>query len=55
MASSLSQMTRTFGDLERRAISPRSLTEAIDTTISGGNLVFHLVGALAESERSIIR
>ncbi len=33
----------------------RSLTEAIDTTTSGGRLVFHIFGALAEFERSIIR
>ena len=33
----------------------RSLTEAIDTSTPGGTLVFHLFGALAEFERSIIR
>ena len=33
----------------------RSLTEAIDTTTPGGRLIFHIFGALAEFERSIIR
>ena len=41
----------------REALIPgdRSLTEAIDTTTSGGKLVFHIFGALAEFEREIIR
>jgi DNA invertase Pin-like site-specific DNA recombinase len=33
----------------------RSLTEAIDTTTSGGRLIFHIFGSLAEFERSIIK
>jgi DNA invertase Pin-like site-specific DNA recombinase len=33
----------------------KSITEAIDTTTSGGKLIFHLFAALAEFERSIIR
>src|SRR5438045_4476824 len=32
-----------------------SLTEHIDTTTSGGKLIFHLMGALAEFERDLIR
>lgn len=31
-----------------------SLSEAIDTTTAGGKLVFHMMGALAEFERSLI-
>jgi hypothetical protein len=31
------------------------LSENIDTTTSGGKLVFHVFGALAEPERDIIR
>jgi DNA invertase Pin-like site-specific DNA recombinase len=31
------------------------LQEAIDTTTSGGKLIFHVFGALAEFERDIIR
>ena len=41
--------------LEQRKIGFKSLTEAIDTTTSGGRLVFHIFAALAEFERSIIR
>jgi len=33
----------------------KSLTEQIDTTTSGGKLIFHIFGALAEFERDIIR
>ena len=36
-------------------LSNKSLTEQIDTTTSGGKLVFHIFGALAEFERNIIR
>ena len=32
-----------------------SITENIDTTTSGGKLVFHIFGALAEFERELIR
>jgi len=41
--------------LEDVGVGFRSLTEAIDTTTAGGKLVFHVFGALAEFERSIIR
>jgi len=33
----------------------RSLRESIDTTTSGGRLVFHLFGALAQFEREVTR
>ena len=32
----------------------QSLPEAINTTTAGGKLVFHIMGALAECERSLI-
>ena len=38
-----------------RSIGFRSLTEALDTTTAQGRLVFHMFGALAEFERSLIR
>jgi hypothetical protein len=41
--------------LNRRKIGLRSLTEAIDSTTPGGRLTFHIFGAMAEFERSIIR
>ena len=55
LARSLEQLIETVEDLERRGIGFRSLTEQIDTTSSGGRLVFHIFGAMAEFERSIIR
>ena len=41
--------------LAERQIGLRSITEAIDTTTSGGKLVFHIFAALAEFERTLIR
>lgn len=55
LARSLRQLIETVEGLEERGIGFRSLTEKIDTTTSGGKLVFHLFGALAEFERGFIR
>ena len=55
LARSMKQLIETVEGLEAEGIGFRSLTEAIDTTTSGGKLVFHIFGALAEFERSIIR
>ena len=55
LARSLKQLIETVENLEKRGIGFRSLTEAIDTTTSGGRLVFHIFAALAEFERGIIR
>jgi len=41
--------------LQERGVGFRSLQEAIDTTSSGGRLVFHVFAALAEFERDLIR
>ena len=41
--------------LTERGIEFISLTEQIDTTTPGGKLIFHLMGALAEFERDLIR
>lgn len=55
LARSLKQLIETVELLETRSIGLRSLTQAIDTSTAGGKLVFHVFGALAEFERSIIR
>ncbi|WP_374091019.1 recombinase family protein [Methylomicrobium lacus] len=55
LARSLKQLIETVELLESRGIGLCSLTEAIDTTTAGGKLIFHVFGALAEFERSIIR
>ena len=41
--------------LQTRGVEFRSLRENIDTTTSGGKLIFHVFGALAEFERDLIR
>jgi DNA invertase Pin-like site-specific DNA recombinase len=43
------------GELRERGIGFRSLTEAFDTSTSGGRLIFHIFAALAEMERDLIR
>jgi len=55
LARSLKDLVEIVQDLNDREISFKSLTEAIDTTSSGGRLVFHIFGALAEFEHSLIR
>jgi DNA invertase Pin-like site-specific DNA recombinase len=55
LARSLKQLIETVEELGERGIGLRSLTESLDTTTSGGTLVFHLFAALAEFERSMIR
>ncbi len=55
LGRSLPHLITTMTALEERGIGFKSLTENIDTTTSGGKLVFHIFGALAEFEREIIR
>jgi DNA invertase Pin-like site-specific DNA recombinase len=55
LGRSLPHLIATIRGLAEQGIGFRSLTENIDTTSSGGKLVFHLFGALAEFERDIIR
>jgi len=55
LARSTKQLIETVENLRVRGIGFRSLTEALDTTTAQGRLVFHMFGALAEFERSLIR
>jgi DNA invertase Pin-like site-specific DNA recombinase len=55
LGRSLPHLIETITGLESRGIGFKSITESIDTTTSGGKLVFHIFGALAEFERDIIR
>jgi DNA invertase Pin-like site-specific DNA recombinase len=52
---SLTHLIESVGQLHARKVGFRSLQESIDTTTSGGKLIFHVLGALAEFERDIIR
>jgi DNA invertase Pin-like site-specific DNA recombinase len=55
LGRSLKDLIALVEELENRQIGLRSLQESIDTTTSGGKLIFHMFGALAEFERNLIR
>lgn len=55
LGRSIRHLIDQLADLQARGIGFRSLQEAIDTTSSGGRLVFHVFAALAEFERDLIR
>lgn len=54
LARSLKDLVEIIDDLQKRGIGFKSLTESIDTTNSTGKLIFHIFGALAEFEHSLI-
>ena len=54
LGRSLSSLINLLGEFEKRGVEFKSLTDGIDTTTAGGKLVFHIMGALAEFERSLI-
>ena len=55
LGHSLPHLLKTIARLQERGVGFRSLTEQLDTTTSGGKLVFHVFAALAEFERDVIR
>ncbi len=55
LGRSLKHLIETANLLEEQGVGLQSLQEAIDTTTSGGKLIFHIFGALAEFERNLIR
>lgn len=54
LGRSLAHLISTVTRLEKRGVNFCSLSENIDTTTSGGRLVFHIMGAMAEFERALI-
>ncbi len=52
---SLAHLIQVVQDLHQQGVGFRSLQEEMDTTTPGGQLIFHIFGALAEFERSLIR
>jgi DNA invertase Pin-like site-specific DNA recombinase len=54
LGRSLQHVINTLNYLGTTGAGFQSLTEAIDTTTAQGRLLFHLMGALAEFERSLI-
>src|SRR2546428_930667 len=55
LGRSLKHLIETITALNNRKIGFKSIQENIDTTTSGGKLIFHIFGALAEFERDIIK
>ena len=55
LGRSLPHLVETVHDLMAREVGFKSLQESIDTTTSGGKLIFHLFASLAEFERTLIR
>src|SRR6266446_549941 len=55
LGRSLKHLIEAITKLNNRKIGFKSIQENIDTTTSGGKLIFHIFGALAEFERDIIR
>ena len=55
LGRTLKHLIATVTDLSDQGIGCKSLQENMDTTTSGGKLIFHIFGALAEFEREVIR
>ncbi len=54
LGRSLKNLVEIIHGLEQRGVAFRSLTESIDTSSASGRLIFHVFGALAEFEHSLI-
>jgi DNA invertase Pin-like site-specific DNA recombinase len=55
LGRSLPHLLEVIAMLDDRGIGFRSLTESLDTTTPGGRLLFHIMGALAQFERDLIK
>ena len=54
LGRSIKNLIELINELHNKEAGFKSLSENIDTTTSGGKLIFHIFGALAEFERDII-
>jgi DNA invertase Pin-like site-specific DNA recombinase len=54
LGRSLTKLVELVDELGVRGVQFASLTECIDTTSPGGTLLFHIMAALAQFERSLI-
>ena len=54
LGRSIQHLIQTVKDLNDKNIGFQSLQENIDTTTSGGRLIFHIFSALAEFEKDLI-
>ncbi len=55
LGRSLKQLIETVTHLNERGIELKSIKENIDMTTPTGKLMFHIIGAMAEFERDVIR
>jgi DNA invertase Pin-like site-specific DNA recombinase len=55
LGRSLKDLIVLADDLKKRGVQLRSLSEGIDSSTIGGELVFHMFGAIAQFERNLIR
>ena len=55
LGRSLQHLIQVVNQLREKDIYFRSIQESLDTSSSGGKLIFHIFGALAEFERDVIR
>ena len=55
LGRSIQHLIQTITSLIEKKIGFKSLQENIDTSTSGGKLIFHIFGALAEFERDLIQ
>jgi len=55
LGRSLPHLVETVRDLGARGVGFKSVQENLDTTTSGGKLIFHIFASLAEFERDLIR
>jgi DNA invertase Pin-like site-specific DNA recombinase len=55
LGRSLGHLIEVVRGLSDRGIGFKSIQESLDTTTSGGRLIFHVFGAIAEFERDLIR
>lgn len=54
LGRSLADLIDLVNSLKAKGCGFKSLTESIDTSTAGGELVFHLFGAMAQFERALI-
>ena len=55
LGRSLKHLIELVGECEERKVGFRSLQESMDTSTSGGKLIFHVFAALAEFEHNLIQ